>query len=144
MVRADFLAGGHFSCHLPVMRGGRYLILSTFYRASFSVQWSKHTIEYCYNTMTVADLRTAIEGMSWVIDKTLNRAKVAETIFELQDLRLLILKHRRYHRLLPTVNYALRLPQAGPAMCGARCCRRCRYTQWGDCRCWLSGAYKNN
>jgi hypothetical protein len=92
--------------------------------------------------MTVADLRTAMEGMSWIIATALNRAKVAETIFALQDLRLRILRNRRYHRLLPAVNRTLRQIQTGVAMCGARCCPRCRYTQWGDCHCWLSGAYR--
>ena len=95
--------------------------------------------------MSLRDIRTAIEGKQWIIHSCRNRARIIETIFELDDLYQQISKDSSKAPLLKTIKHAIRREQWTCHVVGASCCRRCRYTEFQNCRCFLTktGAFKS-
>jgi hypothetical protein len=86
--------------------------------------------------MGINDIRTSIEGYIWIIRNIKNRSKKIESIFLLDDLYLRITK--TYPQLTAEIKDAIRGIQYESAVVGTSCCRRCRYTKWQDCKCFIT------
>ncbi len=95
--------------------------------------------------MGIEDIRTAIEGNFWVAAHVGNPAKRVESIFALQDLGLKISRDSKLctGSLRKDIKYVLRMVNTGActsAIMGSYCCRHCRYTRWGYCKCAIRDA----
>lgn len=90
--------------------------------------------------MTNTDLRTAIEGRVWVVENVKNRAKSMETIFALDDMYLRIKKDSKIGKgpLLSEIKSAIHWIRYKSHVVGTSCCRRCRHTQWQNCKCFVT------